>query len=109
MKAVVVDRPESFRLADLPVPEAGPGQVRIKVDLAGVCGTDLHLHHGEFGPTYPLVPGHEFVGTVDAVGPGVELVRVGDRVVADTLIGCGACPQCHLGRTTSARMPQRWA
>lgn len=100
MKAIVYDRPESFRLADLPVPEAGPGLVRIKVDLAGVCGTDLHLHHGEFGPTYPLVPGHEFVGTVDSVGPGVDSVRVGQRVVADTLVGCGACPQCRLGRTT---------
>lgn len=100
MKAIVYDRPESFRLVDREVPAVSAGQVRIGVDLAGVCGTDLHLHHGEFGPTYPLVPGHEFVGTVDAVGPGVDSVVIGQRVVADTLIGCGACPQCWLGRTT---------
>ena len=67
MRAVVYDRPESFTVRELAIPEPGPGEVRLRVLVAGVCGTDLHLHHGEFGPTYPLTPGHEFVGEVVAV------------------------------------------
>ena len=47
------------------MPEPGPGQVRLQVLATGVCGTDVHLHAGEFGPTYPLTPGHEIVGVVD--------------------------------------------
>lgn len=113
MRAIVYDRPESFRLSDIPVLEPGPGQVRIRIDLAGVCATDLHLHHGEFAPSYPLTPGHEFVGTLEAlgpevgsaadVGPGTDSgagLRMGQQVVADTLVSCGGCPACREGRDT---------
>ena len=64
MRAVVYDRPESFTVCEPAIPDPGPGEVRLRVLVAGVCGRDLHLHHGEFGPTYPLTPGHEFVGEV---------------------------------------------
>ena len=74
-------------------------EVVIEVELAGVCGTDLHLHHGEFGPSYPLTPGHELVGRVVARGSAVETPEVGDRVVADNTVACGACRNCRRGRT----------
>ena len=70
MRAVVYDRPEQFEVREVAIPAPGRGEVLLKVVVAGVCGTDLHLHHGEFGPTYPLTPGHEFVGEVVAVGAG---------------------------------------
>ncbi|KJE19910.1 zinc-binding alcohol dehydrogenase family protein [Frankia torreyi] len=63
-----------LRAAELPVPEPGPGQVRLRVDACGVCRTDLHLAEGDLGPHRPrTVPGHEVVGRVDAIGPGVAL------------------------------------
>ena len=71
MKAVVYDAPGVFAVSEVPVPEPGSGEVLLKISVAGVCGTDLHLHAGEFGPTYPLTPGHEFVGEVVAAGVGV--------------------------------------
>ena len=98
MRAVVYDRPEHFTVADVPVPEPGPGEVRLKVLVAGVCGTDAHLHVGEFGPTYPLTPGHEFVGEVVAVGPGVDAELVGHRVAVDNVAACGHCIECRRAR-----------
>ena len=68
MKAVVYDRPGKFAVRQIPLSEPGAGEVLLRVLVAGVCGTDLHLHHGEFGPTYPLIPGHEIVGEVVAAG-----------------------------------------
>ena len=98
MRAVVYDRPEHFTVADLPVPEPGPGELRLKVLAAGVCGTDAHLHVGEFGPTYPLTPGHEFVGEVVALGPGVDAALLGHRVVVNNCAACGHCVECRRAR-----------
>jgi D-arabinitol dehydrogenase (NADP+) len=98
MRAVVYDRPEEFEVRELPVPEPGPGEVRLRVVVAGVCGTDLHLHEGEFGPTYPLIPGHEFVGEVVAVGEGVDSNLLGHRVVVDNTASCGRCLECRRAR-----------
>src|SRR3954468_22250806 len=98
MRAVVYDRPEEFEVRELPVPEPGPGEVRLRVVVAGVCGTDLHLHEGEFGPTYPLIPGHEFVGEVVAVGEGVDSDLLGHRVVVDNTASCGRCLECRRAR-----------
>lgn len=53
MKAVVYDAPQSYRVTEIPTPDAGPGLVRIKVDEVGVCGTDLHIHHGGFNASFP--------------------------------------------------------
>ena len=71
MKAVVYDAPEQYEVRDIPMPEVGPGEVRIAVIQVGVCGTDLHIHHGDFNAAFPLIPGHELVGTVEAIGEGV--------------------------------------
>ena len=72
---------ESLELVDLPVPEPGPGQVRVRVEACGVCGSDLLVQKGAFGAEcFPLVPGHEAAGRVDAVGPGVGQEIVGKQV-----------------------------
>jgi D-arabinitol dehydrogenase (NADP+) len=98
MRAVVYDRPEHFEVREVPVPEPGGGEVLLKVLVAGVCGTDLHLHAGEFGPTYPLTPGHEVVGEVVGHGDGVAPDLVGRRVVVDNTASCGRCVECRRAR-----------
>src|SRR4051794_18909170 len=98
MRAVGYDRPGHFEVLQIPVPEPGPGEVRLQVLAAGVCGTDLHLHAGEFGPTYPLIPGHEFVGEVLAAGPGPGAELLGHRVVVDNTASCGRCAECRRAR-----------
>ena len=101
MKAVVYDRPGEFDVRQVPVPETGPGQVLLRVVAAGVCGTDLHLHEGEFGPVYPLTPGHEIVGEVVAAGPGVTEPSVGGLVALDNMDSCGRCVECRRARPAS--------
>ncbi|MFP5282936.1 MAG: zinc-dependent alcohol dehydrogenase family protein [Actinomycetes bacterium] len=103
MRAVVYDRPGSFAVRTVPVPEPGPGEVRLRVLVAGVCGTDLHLHAGEFGPSYPLTPGHEFVGEVVAAGSEVERDLLGGRVVVDNTASCGRCVECRRARPAYCR------
>lgn len=103
MKAVVYEVPETFVVTDVPTPAPGPGAVLLRVVVAGVCGTDLHLHAGEFGPSYPLTPGHEFVGEVVELGPGDHRLVVGDRVVVDNTTPCGHCPECRRGQPVFCR------
>ena len=82
-----------------PVPEPGPGQVRVAVRVCGVCRTDLHLAEGDLTPTVPgVVPGHEAVGAVDRVGPGCTRLAEGDRVGIPWLARtCGTCRFCRAG------------
>jgi D-arabinitol dehydrogenase (NADP+) len=98
MKAVVYDKPRSFTVTDVAEPHAGAGEVRLRVVLAGVCGTDGHLHQGEFDPVYPLTPGHEIVGEVDELGEGVTAPLAGQRVVLDNMQSCGMCTSCRRAR-----------
>jgi len=98
MKAVVYDAPRSYAVTDVPIPDAGPGEVRIKVDQVGVCGTDLHIHHGDFNAVFPLIPGHELVGVVDALGAGVTGFEVGEQVTVNPNVYCGHCDYCRSGR-----------
>src|SRR6266516_2042147 len=72
MKAVVYDAPGSFAIRDIPTPDPEPGEVRVRVRQTGICGTDLHIHNGKFFAEFPLTPGHELVGPVDALGAGTE-------------------------------------
>lgn len=96
-RAVVYDEPRRFSVRDVEVPDPGPGEVVLRVLVAGVCGTDLHLHEGEFGPTYPLTPGHEVVGEVVEAGAGAEDL-LGHRVVVDNTASCGRCAECRRAR-----------
>jgi len=72
---------------DVPDPQPGPGQVRIRMHATGVCGTDVHVWHGELPVPLPIVPGHEPVGEIEMLGPGVRSVKVGDRVGSGPLSG----------------------
>src|SRR3978361_1761347 len=98
MKAVVYDAARSYTVKEIPRPDAGAGEVRIKVDQVGVCGTDLHIHEGDFNAVFPLIPGHELVGVVDTAGPGVTRFHVGEQVTVNPNVYCGLCDYCLSGR-----------
>lgn len=105
MKAMLLEQDgdvttNPLRMRDLSLPEPAPGQVRVKVTICGVCRTDLHVVEGELPPsTRPIVPGHETVGIVDQVGPGVTLFKEGDRVgIAWLQATCRTCEFCQTGR-----------
>jgi propanol-preferring alcohol dehydrogenase len=101
MRAMVLRGPGSMlELADVPVPMPGSGQVQVAVRACGVCRTDLHILDGEIcGIRSPVIPGHEIVGIVSAVGAEVRTLHVGDRVGVPWLGGtCGSCRHCLGGR-----------
>src|SRR6201996_9091800 len=102
MRAIVLDRPGSFRVAEGPDPAPREGQIVVQVAACGVCGTDIHIMDGEFPPTpYPITPGHEFAGTVVAVAgdvPGHMNLAVGAKVAVDPSLYCGYCRKCRAGR-----------
>jgi D-arabinose 1-dehydrogenase-like Zn-dependent alcohol dehydrogenase len=81
MQAMQLDAPgKRLRLVERPLPEPGPGQVRVKITACGVCRTDLHVADGDIHGLLPIIPGHEIVGRIDALGRGVKDFAVGDRV-----------------------------
>jgi len=87
-------------MVEMPIPAPGEGQVRIHVRACGICHTDLHIVEGDLRvPSLPIIPGHQVVGVVDAVGSGVARLREGDRVgVAWLFEACGICARCREGR-----------
>ena len=94
----VVRRGTAVALERLPVPELrGPDDVRVRVAVAGLCRTDLLVAAGKLPSADPVVLGHEFAGTVDALGPAVAGLRVGDRVAVRPLVPCGNCGVCRSG------------
>jgi D-arabinitol dehydrogenase (NADP+) len=98
MKAVRYEVPGNFAVTDVPMPEVGPLDVRIKIHQSGVCGTDLHLHHGTFIGSYPLIPGHETIGVIDEAGSDVSRFHPGERVTVNPNIYCGQCAYCLAGQ-----------
>ncbi|UCV05797.1 zinc-dependent alcohol dehydrogenase family protein [Dechloromonas denitrificans] len=101
MRAMRLHRPgQGLRLEQLPVPVAGPGQLQLRVEACGVCRTDLHLIDGELpNPALPIIPGHEIVGRITALGEGVSGFRIGQRVGVPWLgWTCGNCRFCLSGR-----------
>ncbi|HEY1867882.1 MAG TPA: L-threonine 3-dehydrogenase, partial [Candidatus Cybelea sp.] len=103
MKALVKPKPEpGFLLTEVPVPEIGPGDVLIRVEKAGLCGTDHHIYAWDGWARQrikpPLVVGHEFMGTVAAVGSEVRAIRVGERVSAEGHIADLTCLPCRTGQ-----------
>lgn len=99
MLSVVVDQPNRMAVVERPTPDPQPGEVRVRVRYAGICGSDLHIFHGQ-NPfvLYPRIIGHEFVGRIGAVGAGVDPARIGETVVVDPVISCGECHACRIGR-----------
>lgn len=104
MKAAVVHAfGQPLRLDEVPVPQPGPGQILVKIMNSGVCHTDLHAADGDWPvkPSLPLIPGHEGVGYIAALGAGVTLVKEGDRVGVPWLhSACGVCSYCITGWET---------
>ena len=108
MKAMVLQGAgEKLVLVDRPDPEPGPGQVRVAVTACGVCRTDLHVLDGELPHIkYPIIPGHEIVGRVEALGANVHGLTVGQRVGIPWLgHTCGICPYCRAGRENLCDAP----
>ncbi|MER9670034.1 alcohol dehydrogenase catalytic domain-containing protein [Mesorhizobium sp. M0185] len=100
MRAARLYGPGDLRVEDIAAPGAPePGWVKLRVDAAGICGSDLHnFRTGQWISRSPSTAGHELTGTVIAIGEGVDTVGVGDRVVADSRFWCGECAQCHAGK-----------
>ena len=99
MRAIVFESPGSIALRDVPSPEIRhAGDAIVRVSLAGICGTDLHVIAGHFAGIAPgAVIGHEFVGRCIAAGPGVTRMKVGDHVIASDFTACGHCRWCDRG------------
>ena len=101
MHAMVLERAgERLKPVDRPAPAPGPGEVLVRVRACGVCRTDLHVVDGDLSePDLPIVPGHEIVGEVVAVGAGIDHARLGERIGIPWLGGsCGTCVYCRSGR-----------
>jgi len=109
MKAWVLGGPGELKLADKPVPAPGVAEVLVRVDAVAICGTDLEvIAHGDpalvrGGKPFnqDFTPGHEYMGTVAALGPGVDEFAVGERVAVEIHAGCGRCERCREGMYTA--------
>lgn len=107
--AVITEFNAPWQIRDVSDVRPGPGQVVIRVHASGMCGTDLHVHHGMFPLKPPFVAGHEPTGVVAEVGPGVTDLQVGDRVgVFWNQKGCGRCDVCQTGRPDRCAESQTW-
>lgn len=101
MKALIIHAPGDLRVEDIPTPEMGPNQMKVKVRCGGICGSDLHYYqHGGFGTVRiqePMVLGHEVSGVIEAVGGQVQGFEVGHRVAVSPSRPCGLCRYCQQG------------
>ncbi|MCR5083258.1 MAG: alcohol dehydrogenase catalytic domain-containing protein [Parasporobacterium sp.] len=97
MRAIKYHGVHNLELVDIEKPKAGPGQALVKVELCGICGTDIHAYSLEGVFNWELVLGHEGVGIVEEVGEGVTCVKAGDRVAIGPPGDCGTCYQCNTG------------
>ena len=98
MKQAIMTNPGQIEIHQVPVPAPGPGEVLLRVQRIGVCGSDIHVYHGKHPLTsYPVVQGHEFSAVLEAVGPGVTGLRLGSKVTSMPQIVCGECAPCLRG------------
>lgn len=97
IQAIMVE-PGNIQFKEVPVPEIKPNQVKLKIESIGVCGSDIHVNHGNHPYTsYPVVQGHEVAAEVLNIGESVEDVSIGDRVTVQPQVVCGKCYQCKNG------------
>jgi len=109
MKAWVLDGPGQLRLVEKPVPEPGPAEILVRIDAVAICGTDVEILAkglpAWIGGGLPFhknfTPGHEYMGTVVKLGPGVDEFQIGQRVAVEIHAGCGRCERCRMGMYTS--------
>jgi alcohol dehydrogenase, propanol-preferring len=106
-KAVEVSAPGKLRVVERQVAEPGPGQVRVRVEACGICHTDAHTVTGTYpGLTLPRVPGHEVIGRIEALGPGVSRWKIGQRVGVGLIAGeDGVCEPCRRGDAVNCQNP----
>ncbi len=97
MKAAMLYKPGDVQVVDVDPPAPGPGEVLIRIQACGVCGTDHSLFVGGFPAVFPVIIGHEFSGVVAGVGDGVKSVAVGERVTVDPNRVCRVCDYCRMG------------
>ena len=97
MKAVVIKEPKNISLQNVDIPEPGENFVRIKVKAAAICATDLEVLDGNIAANYPLTPGHEWSGIVDAVGNEKDAHWIGKRVIGSSDVACLTCEACRSG------------
>src|SRR2546427_3065190 len=97
MKAAILHGPRDLRVETAREPRPEPGEVVVRIVAAGLCGTDYRIWTGERPVQYPRVMGHEFVGTVAAVGADVRHLAVGQTVAVEPNYSCGTCPLCREG------------
>ena len=105
MKAIQLLGPNVLEVRDVPIPVPDTGEVLIKVNAVGICGTDLSIYKGITPAPYPIVLGHEFCGVIIEVGPGVENVKQGDYVISEASWGCGTCYFCQRGQQSYCEKP----
>jgi 2-desacetyl-2-hydroxyethyl bacteriochlorophyllide A dehydrogenase len=98
MQAAIITGPHQVEIAEVPDPTPAAGEVVIEVAASGICGTDKEIFDGVYRASLPVIPGHEFAGTVVALGADVRDLRIGDRVAADPNVPCQRCRFCHDGR-----------
>jgi threonine dehydrogenase-like Zn-dependent dehydrogenase len=100
MKAAVFVKPGKIILDEKPIPSVGPGEALIKVTTTTICGTDIHILRGEYPVSSGRVVGHELVGAIEALGPGVTGYILGQRVIVGAITPCGQCHSCLDGHLT---------
>jgi L-iditol 2-dehydrogenase len=98
MQAVRLLSSGELVLADVPIPTPEPGDILVRVEACGICGSDRHMFKGEYPTARPVTLGHEFCGIVESVGADVGAIAIGERVTGDPNISCGLCRQCRRGR-----------
>ena len=108
MKALQISAPGSVNTVDLPVPEAGAGEVLLRMEYVGVCGSDLNTYRGANAMAKsPVIPGHEIGAVIEAVGAGVpDFLQAGMTVTVNPYTACGTCPSCRRGRPNACRSNQ---
>jgi alcohol dehydrogenase len=124
VKAAVLVEPRKVELREFPYPEIGPEEAVLRVEMAGVCGTDAHFYTGTAKPAYPQILGHEILGHISALGSEFAArhhLREGDRVMVNSIVPCMRCAMCEQGlhrmcssgigygtRTSATRPPHLW-
>jgi 2-desacetyl-2-hydroxyethyl bacteriochlorophyllide A dehydrogenase len=103
MKAAILKAPGNLQIEEVRVPYPTGNEIRIKVQLAGICGSDSSMYHGKLAGAQPVIPGHEAIGIVDTLGDAAGKFQIGQRVTIHPNYFCGECPPCRKGLTNICR------